>query len=151
MPAENNKEGRFICLTKLLHAPVEKIWDVWSNPDHIKHWWGPNGFTNTIIKIDLHPGGEWLLVMHGPDGTDYDNRSVFTEVAINKKIAYEHLSGHHFIATIEFEAQENNTLIHWEMLFPTKEEYYQFVEVYKVGESLQQNIDRLAQYVDRID
>ena len=151
MSAENNKEGRFIRLTKALNAPVEKVWEVWSNTQHIKHWWGPNGFANTITKMDLQPGGEWLLVMHGPDGTDYDNRSVFTEVIPNKKIAYEHLSGHHFIATIEFEAQENNTLMHWEMLFPTKEEYHQFVEVYKVGESLQQNIERLAQYVERID
>jgi uncharacterized protein YndB with AHSA1/START domain len=127
MSAGNNKEGRFIRLTKLLNTPVEKVWEVWSNPEHIKHWWGPNGFTNTITKMDLQPGGEWLLVMHGPDGTDYDNRSVFTEVVANKKIAYEHLSGHHFIATIEFEAQGNNTLMHWEMLFPTKEEYHQFV------------------------
>ncbi|MFY7840202.1 MAG: SRPBCC family protein [Lacibacter sp.] len=149
MSAENNKEGCFIRLTKLLHAPVEKVWEVWSNPTHIKHWWGPNGFTNTIIKIDLQPGGEWLLIMHGPDGTDYDNRSVFTEVVANNKIAYEHLSGHHFIATIEFEAQENNTLMHWEMLFPTREEYHQFVHEYKVGESLQQNIDRLSQYLER--
>jgi uncharacterized protein YndB with AHSA1/START domain len=149
MSAGNNKEGRFIRLTKLLNTPVEKVWEVWSNPEHIKHWWGPNGFTNTITKMDLQPGGEWLLVMHGPDGTDYDNRSVFTEVVANKKIAYEHLSGHHFIATIEFEAQGNNTLMHWEMLFPTKEEYHQFVHEYKVGESLQQNIERLAQYIER--
>jgi uncharacterized protein YndB with AHSA1/START domain len=149
MSAGNNKEGRFIRLTKLLNTPVEKVWEVWSNPEHIKNWWGPNGFTNTITKMDLQPGGEWLLVMHGPDGTDYDNRSVFTEVVANKKIAYEHLSGHHFIATIEFEAQGNNTLMHWEMLFPTKEEYHQFVEVYKVGESLQQNIERLAQNIER--
>ena len=151
MPAGNNKEGRFIRLTKLLHAPVEKVWEVWSNPGHIKHWWGPNGFTNTITKLDLQPGGEWLLVMHGPDGTDYDNRSVFTEVIPNKKIVYEHLSGHHFIATIEFEEQGNNTMMHWEMLFPTREEYHQFVHEYKVGESLQQNIERLAQYIERLN
>lgn len=149
MSAGNNKEGRFIRLTKLLNTPVEKVWEVWSTPEHIKHWWGPNGFTNTITKMDLQPGGEWLLVMHGPDRKDYDNRSVFTEVVANKKIAYEHLSGHHFIATIEFEAQGNNTLMHWEMLFPTKEEYHQFVHEYKVGESLQQNIERLAQYIER--
>ena len=149
MHAEKNKADRSIRLTATLHAPVEKVWEAWSNPDHIKHWWGPNGFTNTITKMDLQPGGEWLLVMHGPDGTDYDNKSVFTEVVEKKKIAYEHISGHHFIATIDFEAQGNNTLMHWEMLFPTREEYHQFVHEYKVGESLQQNIERLAQYLER--
>lgn len=150
--SENNiKAGRAIRLTKTFNAPVEKVWEAWSNPDRIKHWWGPNGFTNTITKMDLQPGGEWLLLMHGPDGTDYDNKSVFTEVVINKKIVYEHLSGHHFIATIEFEAQGNNTLMHWEMQFPTKEEYHQFVHEYKVGESLQQNIERLAQYITQLN
>jgi uncharacterized protein YndB with AHSA1/START domain len=148
MSAGNNKEGRFILLTKLLNAPVEKVWEVWSNPDHIKYWWGPNGFSNTITKMDLQTGGEWLLVMHGPDGTDYDNRSVFTEVAINKKIAYEHISGHYFIATIEFEANAETTVMHWEMLFPTREEYHLFVHEYKAGEGLQQNIDRLANYLE---
>lgn len=149
MPAENNTSDRSIRLTKQLNAPVEKVWEVWSNPNHIKHWWGPDGFTNTITKMDLQPGGEWLLVMHGPDGTDYDNRSVFTEIVQHKKIVYEHISGHYFIATIEFEAQRNTTLMHWEMLFETKEEYHQFVIEYKVGESLQQNIERLAQYIER--
>jgi uncharacterized protein YndB with AHSA1/START domain len=148
MSAENNKTGRFIRLSKLLNAPIEKVWEAWSNPDHIKHWWGPNGFTNTINKMDMQPGGEWLLVMHGPDGADYDNKSVFTDIVEHKKISYEHISGHYFTAAIEFEPKENQTLMQWEMLFETKEEYYQFVHEYKVDESLQENIERLAQYLN---
>ena len=149
MPAENNTSDRSIRLTKQLNAPVEKVWNAWTNTDHIKHWWGPDGFTNTITKMDLQPGGEWLLVMHGADGTDYDNKSVFTEVVTNRKIAYEHISGHYFIATIEFEAKGNSTVMHWEMLFDTPEEYHQFINEYKVGESLRQNIERLAQYLEQ--
>jgi uncharacterized protein YndB with AHSA1/START domain len=149
MPAGNNKTGRFIRLSKLLNASVDQVWKLWTDPDHIKHWWGPNGFTNTITKMDLQHGGEWLLVMHGPDGTDYDNKSVFTEIVEQQKIVYEHISGHYFIATIEFEAKGNQTLMYWEMLFETKEEYHQFIHEYKVGESLQQNIDRLAQYLEQ--
>ncbi|MBP6687889.1 MAG: SRPBCC family protein [Lacibacter sp.] len=149
MSAENNTADRSIRLTRLLNAPIEQLWEVWTNPEHIKHWWGPNGFTNTITKMDLQPGGEWLLVMHGPDGTDYENKSVFTEVIKHQKIVYEHISGHYFIASIEFEAQDDATVMHWEMLFETKEEYHQFVIEYKVGESLQQNIERLVQYLER--
>lgn len=149
MHAEKNKADRSIRLTATLSAPVEKVWEAWSNPDHIKHWWGPNGFTNTITKMDLQPGGEWLLVMHGPDGTDYDNKSVFTEIVEQKKIAYEHISGHFFIATIEFEAKEQSTVMHWEMLFETAEEYHKIIVEYKAGESLQQNIDRLANYLEQ--
>jgi uncharacterized protein YndB with AHSA1/START domain len=150
MSVESNRANRSIRLTRLLNAPIEQVWEVWINPDHIKHWWGPNGFTNTITKMDLQPGGEWLLVMHGPDGTNYENKSVFTEVIKQKKIVYEHISGHFFIATIEFEAQNDTTVMHWEMLFETKEEYHRFVNEYKVGESLRQNIERLANYLERI-
>lgn len=149
MSAESNRADRSIRLTRLLNAPIEEVWEVWTNPDHIKHWWGPHGFTNTITKMDLQPGGEWLLVMHGPDGTDYENKSVFTEVIKHKKIVYEHTSGHYFIASLEFEIRDDATLLHWEMLFETKEEFHKIIEDLKVGESLRQNIVRLANYLER--
>ncbi len=149
MSAENNTADRSIRLTRLLNAPIEQVWEVWTNPDHIKHWWGPNGFTNTITKMDLQPGGEWLLVMHGPDGTDYENKSVFTEVIKHQKIVYEHISGHYFNASIEFETRGDATLLHWEMLFETKEEYHKFIVELNVGESLRQNIVRLANYLEQ--
>ena len=148
MPAENNKEGRFIRLTKLLNAPVEKVWEVWSNPEHIKHWWGPNGFTNIITKMDLQPGGEWLLVMHGPDGTDYKNKAVFKEIIKHKKIVYAHVSGPKFLTTIEFEAQGDHTHISWHMLFESKEQFIQTVKTFKADEGLKQNIERLQQYLN---
>jgi uncharacterized protein YndB with AHSA1/START domain len=53
-------------------------------------WWGPNGFSTTIQKMDVRPGGAWNLVMHGPDGTDDPNYSVFTEVVRSERIAYTH-------------------------------------------------------------
>lgn len=44
------------------------------------HWWGPGGFTNTLEKMDFRVGGEWSHIMHGPDGTDYPNKSIFTVI-----------------------------------------------------------------------
>src|SRR5437762_5468671 len=67
---KDNTADREINISRLLHAPIELVWEVWTNPEHIKNWWGPNGFTNTITKMEVEPGGEWDLVMHGPDGTD---------------------------------------------------------------------------------
>ena len=105
--------NREVVISLALSAPIEVVWKAWTNPNHIKNWWGPNGFTNTITKMDLVPGGVWSLVMHGPDGTDYDNESVFTEVIPHQKIAYNHISGHEFLATIEFEAKDNQTYMRW--------------------------------------
>ena len=147
---ENKKSSthdRELIISRTLNAPVELVWEVWTNPEHLVNWWDPNGFTNTITKMDMVPGGEWDLVMHGPDGTDYKNKSVFKEIIPNKKIVYEHISPS-FIATINFEEQGKQTLINWHMLFETAEEFIQVVKTFKADEGLKQNIEKLNVYLE---
>lgn len=109
---QNNKintADREIRTSKLLNAPIDLVWKVWTEPNHIANWWGPRGFTNTITKMEVKAGGEWNLIMHGPDGADYKNKSIFTEVIKHKKHVYEHQSSPKFIATIEFESIGDKT------------------------------------------
>ena len=82
---------RELTITRLLNAPIKLVWKVWTEPEHIAKWWGPTGFTNTISKMDVKPGGEWDLIMHGPDGTDFKNKSIFREVVKNERIVFEHV------------------------------------------------------------
>jgi uncharacterized protein YndB with AHSA1/START domain len=147
---KSNTADRELRLTRTLDAPVELVWEVWTQPDHIAKWWAPNGFTNTISKMDVEPGGEWDLVMHGPDGTDYKNKSIFKEVIPLKKIVYEHVSSPKFVATIEFEAKGEQTHLSWHMLFETREQFIQVVKTFKADEGLKQNIEKLNQYVKGI-
>src|ERR1700733_3959863 len=81
---ESNTADREIRISRLLNAPIELVWEVWTNPEHIKNWWGPNGFTNTIHSMDMKKGGEWNLTMHGPDGTDYKNKTIFKKIVFKK-------------------------------------------------------------------
>ncbi|BAU52430.1 SRPBCC family protein [Mucilaginibacter gotjawali] len=147
---ENNSStrDRELLLTRTLNAPVELVWEAWTNPEHIANWWGPNGFTNTISKMDFIAGGEWELVMHGPDGTDYKNKSIFTEIIPFKKIVYQHISAPKFTATIQFVAQGEKTLIKWHMLFETAEQFIQVVKTFKADEGLKQNIEKLNVYLE---
>ncbi len=147
MTGKSNTADREIRLTRVLNAPVELVWEVWTDPEHIKNWWGPNGFTNTITKMDVQPEGEWDLVMHGPDGKDYKNKSVFKEVVKYKRLMYEHVSTPKFVATIEFEAQGKKTAINWHMLFESKEQFIQVVKTFKADEGLKQNVDKLEVYL----
>ena len=82
MQNEKNSKpaNRELGITRVLKAPRELVWKVWTDPEHIKHWWGPNGFTNTIFKMDVRPGGVWEFIMHGPDRTDYKNKHIYKEV-----------------------------------------------------------------------
>lgn len=144
---KSNTADRELRLSRELSAPIELVWEVWTKPEHLTKWWGPNGFSNTISKMDLIPGGEWDLVMHGPDGTNYKNKSIFREIVKHKKIVYEHISAPKFLATIEFEAKGNNTLIKWHMLFNSKEEFIQTVKTFKADEGLKQNLEKLESYL----
>ncbi len=139
--------NRELIVSATLHAPVAQVWQVWTEPTHVAQWWGPNGFTNTITHMNVTPGGEWALVMHGPDGTDYKNRSLFLEVVPFKKIVYDHVSGPRFVATINFEEQGSKTLLNWHMLFETPELYTQVVKTFKADEGLKQNVEKLQQYL----
>jgi uncharacterized protein YndB with AHSA1/START domain len=143
---ESNTKDREISITRTLNAPIDLVWETWTNPEHIAQWWGPNGFTNTITKMDLRPGGEWLLVMHGPDGTDYKNKSIFKEIVPHKKIVFDHVAPN-FTATIEFEAHGETTLLKWYMLFESAELFIQVVKTFKADEGLKQNVEKWQTYL----
>lgn len=144
---ETSTKDRELFISRKLNAPIELVWEVWTKPEHIANWWGPNGFSNTITTMEVFPGGQWNLTMHGPDGTDYDNKSIFREIVLYKKIVYEHISYPRIIATIEFEEQGDQTIINWHMLFDSPEEFVKVVKTYKADEGLKQNLEKLGVYL----
>jgi uncharacterized protein YndB with AHSA1/START domain len=147
----SNTQDRELLLNRIIDAPIELVWEVWTQPEHIAQWWGPNGFTTTISTMNIEPNGEWNLVMHGPDGTDYNNKSIFKEIVLHKKIVYEHISAPKFVATIKFEEQGEQTHISWHMLFETREQFIQVVQTFKADEGLKQNLEKLNKYVKELN
>jgi uncharacterized protein YndB with AHSA1/START domain len=138
--ANNDTAKRELHITRMLSAPIDLVWEVWTNSEHIANWWGPSGFTNTIHKMDVMAGGEWRLTMYGPDGKKYSNKSVFIEIMPFKKIVFQHFNPN-YIATIVFEPKEKETLVKWIMLFETNELFETVVKVFKAGEGLKQNVE----------
>ncbi|MBI2380476.1 MAG: SRPBCC domain-containing protein [Gammaproteobacteria bacterium] len=76
--------------SKRLTASPSEVFAAMSDPDRLARWWGPAGFRNSIHRFEFHPGGTWLLTMHGPDGKDYPNESRFTRIEADKVFAIEH-------------------------------------------------------------
>lgn len=138
--------NRGIRVTKALPATIDVVWKVWTTPEHIAHWWGPTGFTNTIHKMDVTANGEWRLTMHGPDGKTYPNKSVFVEIVTHKKIVFEHFNPN-YLATIVFEPIGKETLLDWTMTFETHELFETVVKVFKADEGLNQNVEKLVNYL----
>ncbi|MDR3665373.1 MAG: SRPBCC domain-containing protein [Ignavibacteriaceae bacterium] len=147
MQNENkDTSGREQRTSLLLNAPIELVWEVWTNPELIKHWWGPNGFTNTIEKMEVMAGGEWIFIMHGPDGKDYPNKIIFREVVKNKKIVHEHFDPS-FIEIIKFESKGDKTLLNWYKLYETKELFEMVEKHYKTIEGFKQTVEKMEGYV----
>src|ERR1700738_4228939 len=82
---------REIVIKRTLDAPRELVFAVWTDPKHLPHWYGPNGFTTTIHEMNVTPGGVWRLTMRGPAGRDHHNTPVFSEVVKPERLVYRHV------------------------------------------------------------
>ena len=138
---------REITATRIVDAPREVVFAMWTDPAHVGHWWGPNAFTNTIEEMDVRPGGVWRFVMHGPDGTDYKNRSVFDEVVQPERLVYSHVSGPTFRMTATFGAHGDQTRLVVRMRFDSAAQRDKVAGELGAVEGLGQTLDRLEAYV----
>jgi uncharacterized protein YndB with AHSA1/START domain len=133
---------REIVTTRLLNATRERVFRAFTDPAHLARWWGPKGFTSTFHEFDPRPGGAWRFVMHGPDGRDYDNESVFVEVVKPGRIVFQHISAPHFFQmTVTLVEEAGKTRLTWRMLFKTVEACEK-VKPFVVPAN-EQNFDRL--------
>ena len=149
-PATNTSD-REIGSTRIFEAPRALVWMVWTDPEHLGQWWGPNGFTTTTKIYDLKPGGQWLFTMHGPDGTDYRNDITFTEVIEPERIEYDHGPSPVFHTTVTFEEEgADRTRLSMTALFPTAAERDRTVEKFNAVEGMKQTLGRLAEYVESL-
>jgi uncharacterized protein YndB with AHSA1/START domain len=138
-----------IVSTRVFDAPRDRVFEAFSDPDRLARWWGPTGFTNTIHEFDLRPGGAWRVAMHGPDGTDYHNESVFVEVVRPERVVFQHQEPvHRFRMTITFDEHGGRTTLTWRMRFDSAEEYARVKSF--VAEANEQNFDRLAEELARV-
>lgn len=149
----SNTADREIGTTRIFDAPRELVWEVWTDPNHIARWWGPRGFTNTIKKMDVKPGGIWQFIMHGPDGVDYPNKIVYLEIKKPERLVYNHGEEgkpEFFRVTVTFEDQSGKTKLSMKGLFKTKAERDEVVEKYGAIEGMKQNMDRLENYLAKM-
>ncbi len=148
--------GRELIMTRTIDAPRELVYKVWTDPQHVAQWWGPNGFTNTIIEMDVRPGGTWLYTMHAPDGTDFPNKIVYSEVVKAERLVYVHSDGSEndpkqFDVTITFEAEGNKTKLTMRSLFGSAETLKMLIENFGVAEGGNQTLNRLEAHLVSMD
>lgn len=119
----------------------ERVYEAWVNPELLKRWWGPNGFTNTFQEFEIKPGGHWRFTMHGPNGVDYANHNVFEEIVPLERIVLKHMSNPEFRVTAIFEDLDGRSRLTFRQLFKDKKTF-EAVKAY-AADGNEQNFDRL--------
>ena len=132
---------RELVTTRVLDAPRERVFTAFSEAQHLAQWWGPAGFTNTFHEFDLRAGAAWRYTMHGPNGADYPNESVFVEIVKPGRIVLEHVSGPRFRLTITLASEAGRTRLTWRQRFPTAADYDK-IKALAIPAN-EQNLDRL--------
>lgn len=97
----SNQSERQISISRLLDAPRALVYRVFTEPQHVAHWWGPFGFRNTVHEMNVKVHGVSRFTMHGPKGgtgptseaTDYPNEMRYLEVVPNERLVFTHGSG----------------------------------------------------------
>jgi uncharacterized protein YndB with AHSA1/START domain len=142
-----NLKKNQIGIEKVLNAPISLVWRMWTEPEHIQHWWGPNEFKNTINKMEVKNDGEWKFVMHAADGTDYENVNIFKEVVFHEKIVIIHQGPPNFDMEMTFENLGDKTKLTLISSFESEEALKEILKDGIVSEGLKQNIDKLEAYL----
>ncbi len=141
--------AREIINTRVFDAPRKRVFRAWTDPEHLARWWGPKGFTNAFQEFDLRPGGTWRFVMRGPNGAEYQNKSVFVEIVKPERIVFRHESPPECQVTATFaEPASGKTRVTFQMLFETAaacEKVKGFAP-----EANEQNFDRLEAELTRM-
>lgn len=107
--------------TRVLPARPGEVFAAFAQPEKLARWWGPNGFTNTFERFEFAPGGRWIFVMHGPNGADHPNESVFREIQPDARIVIEHVVKPWFRLTVTLSPHGDETLLSWTQEFETAE------------------------------
>lgn len=146
----SGKKPNELYIERIYDAPVKMVWEAWVDPKQAAKWWGPRGFTITTHSKELKVGGIWHYTMHGPDGVDYPNKTVYLEIKDQARLVYDH-GGYDdrppmFRVTVNFSTLGKKTKMEMTMAFPSEEvakETAKFIK--KAGGN--GTWDRLAEYL----
>lgn len=129
--------------TRRLKQTPRVVFGAFADGQTLARWWGPNGFRSTFQVFEFRSGGRWSFVMHGPDGKNYPNETVF-EVVEPTKLVLRH-SAPDYRLTITMSATPTGTDLTWEQRFDNPKTAAGIAHI--VGPANEQNLDRLEEVV----
>lgn len=138
-----------IVTTRTFNFPRTMVYRAWTEPDHLKNWWGPDGFTNTFHIFDLRVGGRWSFTMHGPDKGHYNNECTFVVIREPALLVWDRQSKPIFQVEVVFEKiTDTETNVIFKQKFATEEECSKLRKY--VPEKNEENMNRLEKELQKM-
>jgi uncharacterized protein YndB with AHSA1/START domain len=151
---ETGAADREIVIFRVVDAPRERVFEAFTDVRHLSRWWGPEGFSTTTRSFAFREGGVWDFVMHGPDGTDYQEWITWTEIVAPERIALRHGESRDdpnaFASVLTFTPDGAGTRLEMRTVFPTRALRDEAVEKYHAIEGGEQTLSNLAAYVGEL-
>lgn len=149
-------EGLELIFERSFDAPKELVFSMFVNPDHVKNWWGPNGWETAIYKMEVKPGGVWHYCMRSRDGQESWGKSIYREVNPPDRLVYVDVFSDEqenevagmpvMLITIDFSSEGNGSKMISRTAFETQEELQNVIDM-QVIEGTTQTYDRLENYL----
>jgi uncharacterized protein YndB with AHSA1/START domain len=143
-----------ITMEREFAAQAADVFNAYRDTEALKEWYGPDGFTISVIAMDFRVGGLFRFTMHGPDGTDYPNRIMYREIVPGERLAYRHDSDvdddpRAFEVLVTFKALSGGrTLLTMRSTFPSIEARNAVMKFGAVELGMQ-TVEKLAAHVKR--
>ena len=119
---------REIAMTRAFDAPRELVFEAWTNPEHVRQWWGPRGATIVTCEADVRPGGVWRYVTSSESGEVVPLTGVYQEVTPPERIVHTEIydvepfnQGDPPVTTVTFTEEDGRTLVTSVTLYPSRE------------------------------
>jgi uncharacterized protein YndB with AHSA1/START domain len=144
---------RELIVSRVINAPVARVWRAWTDPAEVAKWWGPYGFKSDTSTRDFKVGGTWRHTMIGPDDKPYDNLARFEEIVRNERIVFTNGGGGadgagvHFRSTVTFKDLGGRTELTMRLVFDTATMRDTAASKYGAVEGGRQTLSRLAALV----
>jgi uncharacterized protein YndB with AHSA1/START domain len=141
---------REIRLVRVFDAPRRLVFEAWTNPEHVRHWWDPSGRPLATCEIDLRPGGAFRFVNSTPQGPGHAFTGTYLEIKPPGRLAFSSPTpgGADTLGTLEFEERAGQTTLTLTMTAPSKEARDAMLEM-RIDAGTARTLDNLREYLAR--
>jgi uncharacterized protein YndB with AHSA1/START domain len=89
---DSRAAGPELVITRVFDGPRSLLFKLWTQPEHLARWWGPQGFTTIACEMDVRPGGAWFRCMRAPEGTLHTKRGIYREIVAPERLVFTYVN-----------------------------------------------------------